>query len=177
MDEVSPSTAVSTSVVVPSPPVLAASTATPIPDITDTSTSSSSSSDQLSTALYGIAAGGVIGGILGIVFIVVVVVVVVRRKRKKKDYTPPAEEVKENVAYGVAATGGSELEKNVSYGAFSEFTFCLRQSSSYIYLRKLCTVFVLLKPMNTKFVVDNHKASLYSSALWLTTIVHFLQIH
>ncbi len=49
------------------------------------------------------------------------------RKRKKKDYTPPAEEVKENVAYGVAATGGSELEKNLAYGAFGEFTSCLRQ--------------------------------------------------
>ncbi len=97
-----------------------------VPDLTARSTSSSGSSHPLSTAVYGIAAGVVIGGILVIVFIVVVVVVVVKRKRKIKDYTPPAEEVKENVAYGVAATGGSELEKNVSYGAFSEFTFCLR---------------------------------------------------
>ncbi len=121
MDEVSPSTAVSTSMVVPSPTGTAASTATPTPDPTDTSTSSSGSSDQLST---WITIGAVIGGFLGIVFIVVVVMVVIMvRKWKKKDYTPPVE-VKENVAYGVSATGGPGLEKNLAYGAFSEFTFC-----------------------------------------------------
>ncbi len=119
------------SVVVTSPTVLAASIATPTPDPTDKSTSSSGSSDQLSD---GITIGAVIGGFLGIVFIVVVVMVVmvvmVRKWKKKmrvKDYASPVEEVKENVAYGVAATGGPGLENNLSYRAFSEFTFCLRQ--------------------------------------------------
>ncbi len=103
---------------------LPASMATPTPDPTDKITSSTASSDQLST---GIAVGVVIGGFLVVVFIVVGVVIMVR-KRKKKDYTPPVEDVKENVAYGVAATGGPGLENNLSYGAFSEFTFCLREA-------------------------------------------------
>ncbi len=101
--------------------VLRAGTATSTPQPTDGNGPSSGGSDLLSGEVFaGIAVGATV--FLVIVFIAVVVTVVIMvRKRKKKDYTLPVEKVKENVAYGVAATGGPRLEKNLAYGAFGKF--------------------------------------------------------
>ncbi len=108
--------------------MLRAGTATSTPQPTDGNGPSSGGSDLLSEEVFaGIAVGAAV--VLVIVFIAVVVMVVIMvRKRKKKDYTPPVEEEKENVAYGVAATGGSELENNLSYGAFGKFDSMTRKS-------------------------------------------------